>query len=266
MSDKKKFTDALDNILDRPIAFNPSFKKITKSTNAALLLSQAFYWTKRTSDPNGWFYKTRLEWMDETGLTEDELDGAREKCRQAGVMEEKLKGVPATIYYRVNKAKVYELLGFQIPTFPESGLSGNSQIPENQESGNPADFNKESESTTGITLNVNERVKLLIKLHNNNISMVVPVLLPKLQAAAAEFTDHTWYEPAFAIAAGRKALNWNFVYTVLRNWKDNGRDWTPVKEKPGKKAASQSSTPSVEYDYDALRKAALEAKKEREAA
>jgi hypothetical protein len=155
----KKYTDALDNILDRPIAFNPSFKKITGSTNAGLLLSQGFYWSKRTKDPEGWFWKTRAEWMDETGLTEDELDGARAKCRESGVMEEKLKGVPATLYYRVNKAKVYELLGVQIPEksdteipeIPESGIPGNSQIPEKQESDEPGNINKESETTPEIT-------------------------------------------------------------------------------------------------------------------
>ena len=147
----KKYYDALDAVLDRPIAFNPSFKKITGSTNSALLLSQAFYWSKRTNDPDGWFHKTREEWMEETGLTESELDGAREKCRSAGVMEEKLKGVPATVNYRVVKQKVYELLGVQFPEIPESSFPGNSQIPENLESGTYGDFNKNTENTTGNT-------------------------------------------------------------------------------------------------------------------
>lgn len=146
-----KYYDALDNILDRPIAFNPSFKKITGSTNAALLLSQAFYWTKRTKDTDGWFYKTREEWMEETGLTESELDGARGKCRSTGVMEEKLKGVPATVHYRVVKQKVYELLGVQIPEFPESSFHPNSQFPEKPESDFSGNFNRNTESTAGNT-------------------------------------------------------------------------------------------------------------------
>jgi hypothetical protein len=151
MNMAKKYFDALDNILDKPIAFNPSFKKITGSTNAALLLSQAFYWTKRASLPDGWFWKTRDEWMEETGLTEAELDGAREKCRATGVMEEKLKGVPATLHYRVVKSKVYELLGFQFPEVPDTGLPENPQIPENPESGSNGDFNKESETPSENT-------------------------------------------------------------------------------------------------------------------
>ena len=147
----RKYHDPLDDVLDRPIAFNPAFRKITGSTNAALLLSQAFYWSKRTKDPEGWFYKKRTEWMEETGLTEDELDEARKKCRGIGVIEEKLKGVPAILYYRVNKAKVYQKLGLQIPTLPESCFPGNCQIPTLQESDKPANFNKESETTPEIT-------------------------------------------------------------------------------------------------------------------
>src|SRR5690349_3152094 len=146
MSDKvKKYTDALDNLLDRPIAFNPSFKKITGSTNAALLLSQAFYWMKRTANKDGWFYKTREDWMDETGLTAEELDGARAKCRTTGVIEEKLAGVPATVHYRVVKSKVYELLGFQFGGNPQTGLTDLPQIGGKPESGSDPDFNKESE-------------------------------------------------------------------------------------------------------------------------
>ncbi len=58
----KKFYDALDELLDRPVAYNPSFRRITGSTVAAVLLSQGFYWSKRTSDPEGWFYKSGIEW------------------------------------------------------------------------------------------------------------------------------------------------------------------------------------------------------------
>lgn len=265
----KKYTDALDNLLDRPIAFNPSFKKVTGSTNAALLLSQAFYWTKRTSNQDGWFYKTRADWMDETGLTEAELDGAREKCKAVGVIEEKLKGVPATVHYRIVKSKVYELLGFQIPTFPESGFQPNSQIPTIPESGSYGDFNKESESTTVIINNKEENFKILRRLYEENVCGLVPLMIPKLQDAAAKFPPE-WYEPAFSIMVAKtpQSRNWNFVYTVMENWLKNGRDWSPAKP-TGQRAGYQKPNrrPSDEkpdqYDYDALRAqvAAAEAKR-----
>jgi hypothetical protein len=45
-------------ILDRPIAFHRCLVRVTKSVAAALMLSQAIYWSNRTKDPDGWFWKT----------------------------------------------------------------------------------------------------------------------------------------------------------------------------------------------------------------
>ena len=92
------YKDPLDDILDRPISFNPAFKKITGSTVAALMLSQAWYWSKRTSDESGWFYKTIAEWEEETGLTRTEQETARKHLKN--ILEVELRGVPATLYYR----------------------------------------------------------------------------------------------------------------------------------------------------------------------
>jgi hypothetical protein len=190
---KKQYYDALDNLLDRPIAFNPSFKKITGSTNAALLLSQAFYWTKRTTDPDGWFYKTRDDWMDETGLTAEELDGARDKCKAAGVIEEKRKGVPATIHYRIIKPRVYELLGFQIREIPQSGLPEIPKSRGNPESGSDPNFNKESETTPGNTTE-REGAPLVFDFENMTIPQAYKVPTLKMYNTAAGFfpADILW--------------------------------------------------------------------------
>lgn len=100
----QRFIDALD----RPIAFHRVFKTLTKSTNAALMLSQGVYWEKRTTNPDGWFWKTQDEWENETGLTRYEQEGAREvlgaiKDKDGNkIFEEKLAGLPARMHFRVN--------------------------------------------------------------------------------------------------------------------------------------------------------------------
>jgi len=235
----RKFYDALDDILDRPIAFNPSFKKITGSTNAALLLSQAFYWSKRTSNKDGWFYKTRSDWSEETGLGEDELDGARAKCRAAGVMEEKLQGVPATLHYRVNKKRVYELLGFQIPEMPESGVQEESKIPEKQESGNPADFNRNAEITTGITTVKKDDVKKISRLYESEIGALTPIVADSITDACNTYPSE-WIEQAIKIAVERNARNWKYVLTVLTNAKQNKK--SPILNQPAKFSKSVAPT------------------------
>lgn len=247
----KKFFDALDNLLDRPIAFNPSFKKITGSTNAALLLSQAFYWTKRTTNIDGWFYKTRDEWMEETALTEEELDTARAKCRAVGVMEEKLKGVPATLHYRIIKPRVYELLGFQFGGSTQTGLPETPEIGGKPESGVYPDFNKESESTSGNT-SVNEdaedikaRTEILKKLYEQNVGPITPLMMNFLRNAAIDYPDQSWYAPAFAVmVSSAKHRNWSYVDTVLKGWKEHYFGWKPEfpEQRKGVKNDTKRST------------------------
>ena len=51
------------------ITFHRVFVDITGSINAALMLSNAIYWTNRLPpERDGWFYKTKEEWEQETGL------------------------------------------------------------------------------------------------------------------------------------------------------------------------------------------------------
>ena len=174
---KQKFHDALDDLLDRPIAYNPAFRKITGRTSAAVWLSQQWYWAKRTKDAEGWVYKSARECTEETGLTDNEQNTARSICKALGIVEEKLKGVPATLHYRINKSRIYELLGVQFPTEQETeipeeqeteipakqetSLPAGREIPEKQESDPAGNFNKESENTTMIpTENTNQDVSL----------------------------------------------------------------------------------------------------------
>jgi hypothetical protein len=60
----KQFTGQA-NILAVPRVF----VRFTGSIEAAALLNQILYWSERTDDPNGWFWKTAKEWEDELGLS-----------------------------------------------------------------------------------------------------------------------------------------------------------------------------------------------------
>lgn len=97
------------DLLERPIAFHAVFIKLGVGVTGALMLSQALYWSRRTKDPEGWFYKTVTEWREETYMTRHEIDGARARLREIGVFEEQKKGVPCKVHYRV-KIEVLEAL------------------------------------------------------------------------------------------------------------------------------------------------------------
>ena len=118
-----KYRDPMDDILDRPISYNPAFRRITGSTVASIFATQCWYWSKRHKDDDGWFWKTGAEWEEETGLTRSEQETARKHCKRVGIVEEQLKGVPATMYYRINRPKIYELLGVQFVGRRRAGMA-----------------------------------------------------------------------------------------------------------------------------------------------
>lgn len=103
-----------ETLMKRPIAFQPIFKTITGNTNAALFLSQAWYWKDKANitinNKPGWFYKSAQEWEEETQLTRREQENARRICREKGFIEEKLKRANkhATCHFRVNTNRIYE--------------------------------------------------------------------------------------------------------------------------------------------------------------
>lgn len=141
----RKFREPLDDVLDRPIAFNPAFKRITGSTVAALMLSQAWYWSKRTSDEDGWFYKTVEEWEDETGLSRSEQETARKHLKP--YMETDLRNVPARLYYRLDKEAIAISLGVQFAGMSQTSLPE----PINQGGDILANINSNTENTTENT-------------------------------------------------------------------------------------------------------------------
>jgi hypothetical protein len=121
----------LEELFDRPVAFHRIFVKVTGSVNAALMLSQAIYWSKRTKkEAAKWFYKSQAEWEEETGLTRYEQEHARKLLRSSGVWDEQLKGVPATLWYHIDLERLQDrLLEYHQPVCGKTPnwIAGNQQ-------------------------------------------------------------------------------------------------------------------------------------------
>ena len=113
------------------ITFHRAFVDIGGSINAALMLSNALYWTNRLPDDRGgWFYKTRVEWEKETGLGRHEQDKARQQLADRGLIEVRRAKLAegesvSVLWFRVCLDVLQErLTGDQMPE------SGNCQMPE----------------------------------------------------------------------------------------------------------------------------------------
>lgn len=80
------------------------FITVTGDHISALLLSQILYWTSRTDDPEGWFYKSAKEWEEELAISDYQLSRATKKLAEAGVQTKlkKVAGAP-TQHYRIDE-------------------------------------------------------------------------------------------------------------------------------------------------------------------
>jgi hypothetical protein len=137
---------------DRPIAFNRDFVRLGIGVKGALFLSQAMYWSKRTKDEDGWFYKTVEEWQEETGLTKEEQLTVKKNLKEKGFLSIEVRGIPPTNYFRVEKA---ELIVALLST-PSAYMSGKPTL-----SRGKSRHSSISESTTESTLPVDKSTRVL---------------------------------------------------------------------------------------------------------
>lgn len=98
------------DLMARPVAFHRAFVDLGVGIAGALMLSQCMYWTKRVTTADGWFYKSQQDWEEETGMNRREQERARKALRSIGVLEEKRRGVPARMYFRVNREALEKAL------------------------------------------------------------------------------------------------------------------------------------------------------------
>jgi len=90
------------------ILFDPRYARLTHSIKAGLMLS----WMVQiaTNNSQEWIYTPQSEWQKQLCLTRHEQVYARQILRQLGVLEEKWMGLPGRIHWRLNFAKLHELI------------------------------------------------------------------------------------------------------------------------------------------------------------
>jgi hypothetical protein len=81
---------------------------ITRDLATTVLLTQFAFWddSPEAKANGGWFAKSFDEIYARTLITRRDLERARAHLRGLGVLEEQTKGVPARLYYRLNKPRL----------------------------------------------------------------------------------------------------------------------------------------------------------------
>lgn len=206
----------ISEVLDRPIAYHRALVTLTGSVTAAVMLSQALYWSKRATLKDNWFYKSQQEWQEETGLTRYEQESARKKANK--YLKTELRGLPAILHYKVNEeALIADLFAIK----PQTSMVENPKL----ESDNPANI-QYTENTTEITSNNIAKPKSALQnipktedekeIKREPTSRFVP---PTLEEFKAYFEKqgflykaeqaYKYYEVAgWRDSTGRKVKNW----------------------------------------------------------
>lgn len=94
----------------RPVAYYPIIAQAIGSVKAGVFICQLLYWQGKGKEGE-WIYKSRIEMTEETGLSRNEQDTAREVLRKLNIIEEKLKGrAPATTHYKINFSQLNKVV------------------------------------------------------------------------------------------------------------------------------------------------------------
>jgi len=163
----EQVVDLIGDILsDRTIAFRRDFVEIAGSAAGALFLSQAVYWTG--TKPDGWFYKSREDWTEETGLTRYEQESARIALKKIGVLEEVRKGCPFQLHFKINVKEIFRILSAKSNkkhsvnnsrhSVENNPIAGGSTPVHSVENNQPY---KEAEITTKITTKITQETPSL---------------------------------------------------------------------------------------------------------
>lgn len=130
-----------ENMLSVPRAFCEA----TGSLEAGMLLSQLLYWSDKGHDPEGWFYKSYIEWSEHLFLTEYQVRKFSKQFEEAGFLEVKLRKVNGSpiLHYRIKRGEFSEWilknLGIESANFQNPFLNFSES------------YYKETEITTEIT-------------------------------------------------------------------------------------------------------------------
>ena len=212
---------------DRPVAYHRTFRKITNSTVAAVLLSQAWYWSRTLpAERDGWFYKTRDEWEEETGLTRSEQETARKHLKENGILSEESRGgIDRTLWYRIDVVKVASLIRESFAADAKAGIPPMEGTgPRQSKSDNPTVVHTEitAETTTETTLSPRDMNRLA---HENNFAEFFWAHYPRKEGKSDALKAWMKLEPD-------KSLTFTIRHALLEqvhnNWKYREKQYIPL--------------------------------------
>jgi len=140
----------------RLVSIPTAFIELTGDVASAGLLSQLLYWTSRTTNAEGWVYKSHAEWKRELGLGRCAVDRARRRLSELGVLQQtcRMANGRRTMHFRIDLAALRSAIlpptGRPESGTPESSISAD-RCAENRQTGLSNFSTPTTETTTDTT-------------------------------------------------------------------------------------------------------------------
>jgi hypothetical protein len=200
------------NILaDRPIAYHPDIARVAGGIKAGIFLSQLLYWSDKGKRLDGYIWKTQEDWETETALTRKEQEGARRELKSRGLLDEKLQGIPAKLYYKIDTDQLYTLLNdlYVQTSMSQTGIQDDPK-------GTNSDAPEGHTNTESTRDEPKENIMAAVLAYENTFGTITYTASAKLNDDIDTYGE-TAVLNALAIANGKQAHTYGYVEKILKN-------------------------------------------------
>lgn len=223
----------LQDLLDRPIAYHRIFVPFA-GVSGAVFLSQALYWTKRIPRESEWFYKTREDWQEETGLGRRAQEEARNTLKELGILEEKLTGIPARLFFKINfdvlesVLKMYQQGGTEELASKQPQIARTNKLVQAKQPQNEANLAVPTNTETTTYITTKEKNPSSSFLDSNSKTSIAPLTDLELWELATEMDVPLWVVKETSdnfweyIEVPKNRKKYKTSYKTIKRWIQRG--------------------------------------------
>ena len=188
------------------------------------LASEYEFWNRRGELDQGFFYSTIENIEKNTTLSVHKQRKALNNLKEKGLIEIKVKGIPAKRYIKIIEKQVYELLSFQFVKNSQTSLSNFEHTVSEKLSGNNNINNnkiivvdKEREKSQEYLDEINTEPKKVLLFYEQNIGLLSPFILEDIEEYQKQISEELIIEAIKrAVESGKR--NWRYAKGILNNW------------------------------------------------
>ena len=236
------------------------------------LASEYEFWNRRGELDQGFFYSTIENIEKNTTLSVHKQRKALNNLKEKGLIEIKVKGIPAKRYIKIIEKQVYELLSFQFVKNSQTSLSNFEHTVSEKLSGNNNINNnkiivvdKEREKSQEYLDEINTEPKKVLLFYEQNIGLLSPFILEDIEEYQKQISEELIIEAIKrAVESGKR--NWRYAKGILNNWlSQNIKTLPEVEQKENEYKNKKNNKPINNTANKFIKKGVYEDETEEEA-